>query len=225
MSVLPRYAFVDAVSNERDIFMRLRKLYVLSALVGGLSSAGVTLAADVSVNGQIQPNGVCSMTLGSGGVIDLGTLSRKDHFPHPSYGTSRSIKLTLNCQQPTKVGVNVIDNRKGTASEDDPWYFGLGNPAIGHYTIATYDAQIDGREGIEIWRRNGSTTWYGKEIHYLWASNGKTLSWDVIGPQIEPVAFKTLTTTVEIVFRPKYDSVFLDEHKLDGSATLELVYL
>ncbi|KER68980.1 hypothetical protein HR51_25570 [Burkholderia cepacia] len=205
--------------------MSLKQLYVLSVWACTLSIPGKTSAADLSVNGHIQPNGVCSMTLGSGGVIDLGTLSRKDNFPGPNYVTSRSIKLTLNCQHPTKVGVNVIDNRKGTASEDAPYNFGLGNPEIGYYYITASDALIDGAGGTQIWRMNGSTTWGGKGVYHWWWANGMTLSWDVIGPQIEPVAFKTLTTKLDITFKPNYDTAFTDERQFDGSATLELVYL
>ncbi len=163
------------------------------------------------------------MALGNGGVIDFGTLSRQKHFPGPNYVSTRSATLTINCQNPTKVGVNVIDNRKGTASS--PYYFGLGNPAIGYYGIVPQHAQIDGRDGIRIWRRNGSTIWSDKGFYNWWWSDGMTLSWDVIGPQIEPVAFKTLTAKLELQFWPKYDSAFTDEREFDGSATLELVYL
>ena len=204
--------------------MSLKQLCVLSVLACTLSSAGVTSAADLSVNGHIQTGGACSMALGNGGVIDFGTLSRKNHFPGPTYVIERSATLTLNCQHPTKVGVNVIDNRKGTASEDAPHYFGLGNPAIGHYHITAYGARIDGRDGIRIWRKKGSNTWGEKGDNNLWGDK-TTLSWDVSGPQIEPVAFKTLTTKLDLTFQPKYDSAFTDEREFDGSATLELVYL
>ncbi len=135
--------------------------------------------------------------------------------------------LTLNCQHPTKIGIDVVDNRKGTASEDGPWYFGLGNTAIGHYGISSFYARVDGMDGFQISRDKGSTTWDHKKE--MWSSSGfgsdATISWDVAGPQIEPVAFKTLTTTLVISFHPKYDSAFADEREFDGSATLELVYL
>ncbi|WP_322037641.1 DUF1120 domain-containing protein [Burkholderia cepacia] len=206
--------------------MNLKQWCVLSVLACTLSSAGVALAADLSVNGQIRTGGACSMALGNGGVIDFGALSRQEHFPAPNVVIAREVTLTLNCQRPTKVGVNVIDNRKGTASENMPWYFGLGNPAIGYYHIVPSLAEIDGRggDGIQIWRDKGSTNWDNKGAFYFW-SERKTLSWDVSGPQVEPIAFKTLTTRLGIYIDPKYDSAFTDELEFDGSATLELVYL
>ncbi|AFQ50023.1 DUF1120 domain-containing protein [Burkholderia cepacia] len=207
--------------------MSLKQWIVLSVLACTLSSAGVTLAADLSVNGHIRTDGACSMALGNGGVIDFGTLSRQKHFPAPEVVVSRDVTLTLNCQRPTKVGVNVIDNRKGTGSENMPWNFGLGNPAIGYYDIVPGRAQIDGRDGVQIWRRNnGSTNWGDKGAFYHWrGERGTTLSWDVSGPQVEPMAFKTLTTRLELQLFPKYHSAFTDELEFDGSATLELVYL
>ncbi|MCA8102300.1 DUF1120 domain-containing protein [Burkholderia contaminans] len=207
--------------------MSLKQWIVLSVLACALSGVGVASAADLSVNGHVRTGGACSMALGNGGVIDFGNLSRQKHFPAPEVVVSRYVTLTLNCQRPTKVGVNVIDNRKGTGSENMHWNFGLGNPAIGYYDIVPGRAQIDGRDGVQIWRRNnGSTNWDNKgAFAHWWGGRRMTLSWDVSGPQIEPVAFKMLTTRLEIQFEPKYDSAFTDEFVFDGSATLELLYL
>ncbi|WP_321959430.1 DUF1120 domain-containing protein [Burkholderia cenocepacia] len=208
--------------------MILKKLRVLSALACALSIPGVTVAADLSVGGQIQAGGACSITLGNGGVFDLGAMSRKNDFPSPYHARYGNSMLTLNCQHPTRVGIDVVDNRKGTASKDNSWNFGLGDPAIGYYTIAIYDAQVDGRDGFQIWRGKGSPYW-GDRHDNRWSSRSfssdATISWDVGGPQVEPVAFKTLTADFFISFRPKYDSTFTDELELNGSATLELVYL
>ncbi|MDN7874850.1 DUF1120 domain-containing protein [Burkholderia aenigmatica] len=211
--------------------MSLKKLVVLSVLTCTLSISGVTSAADLSVGGQIRMGGACSMTLGNGGVVGLGNLSRKD-FPGPYRDPliEREMPLTINCQNPTKVGVDVIDNRKGTSSLGHPWTFGLGNPAIGLYTIWDVGpTQLDGREGVPLRRSKGESTW--REMEYSW-NDRRTASWGVGqrgGSALEregnPVAFKTLTTTLAIYFYPEMDSTFTDAHELDGSATLELVYL
>lgn len=225
--MLPRYVLVQTIPHESEIQMKSKKLCVLSALACALSIPGVTVAADLSVGGRIQAGGACTITLGNGGVFDLGTLSRKNDFPGPYNAIYADSILTLNCQRPTKVGVEIIDNREGTASKDASYYFGLGNPAIGYYFVTTDQAQVDGADGFQIWRDKGWPYWgdrHGGESGRLWGTNA-TLSWDVGGPQVEPVAFKTLTTRLDITFRPKYGTAFTDELKLDGSATLELVYL
>jgi hypothetical protein len=197
-------------------------LSALSMLACTLSIPGVTSAADLSVGGQIRPGGACDITLGNGGVADFGNLSRKD-----LYGADhmRDVSLTINCQRRTRVGVDLIDNRKGTASEDHPWNFGLGNRAIGYYRIVNFGpSMVDGAASVSIWRWKGETTWREKGRTYSWGSN-KTISWDVSGPQSEPVAFKTLTDTLTIELITKQDTAFTDELAFDGSATLELVYL
>ncbi|MCA7933682.1 DUF1120 domain-containing protein [Burkholderia cepacia] len=221
-AAVSRYALVHAVPNERDIQMNLKQWCVLSVLVCALSGTGATSAADLRVNGQIRSAGACSIALGNGGVIDFGNLSRKDFS---GYAVTREMPLTINCQNLTKLGIDVIDNRKGTASTDYPWEFGLGNRAIGSYNIANLSSpQVDGAAGFAIWRWKGETTWREKGTAYSLGSN-KTMSWDVSGPQSEPVAFKTLTDTLTIWLGIERDSAFTDEFKLDGSATLELVYL
>ncbi|OXI33506.1 DUF1120 domain-containing protein [Burkholderia aenigmatica] len=225
--VLPRYALVHIIPHESEIQMIQmisKKLCVLSALACALSIPGVTVAADVSVGGQIRPGGACDITLGNGGVADFGNLSRKEFFSGP-YAITRKIPLTINCQHRTKVGVDVIDNRKGTASEARWEVFGLGNRAIGYYDVINFGpSQVDGVAGVPIWRVKGETAWREKGIFDTWGSN-KTISWDVSGPQSEPVAFKTLTDTLTIWPMLMKSSAFTDEFELDGSATLELVYL
>ncbi|MCR4465547.1 DUF1120 domain-containing protein [Burkholderia sp. SCN-KJ] len=202
--------------------MTLKQWIVLSVLACALSSTGVTLAADLSVNGHIRSGGACDVALGNGGVADFGNVSRKENFPTSHHVFSRNIPLAINCQHPTKVGLDVIDNRKGTAPKDRPYYFGLGNPAIGCYTINNNTFfQVDGKKGYRIGRWKGETTWQGMGV---WSQDA-TYSWDLGGPQSEPVAFEALTGTLNITVNPRYDSVFTDELEFDGSATLELVYL
>ncbi|MBJ9967245.1 DUF1120 domain-containing protein [Burkholderia seminalis] len=97
--------------------MNLKQWCVLSVLACTLSGAGVTLAADLSVNGHIGSGGACSIALGNGGIVDFGNLSSKDL----GYGLWRDMPLTIYCQNRTKLGIDVIDNRKGTAHTDLPW--------------------------------------------------------------------------------------------------------
>ncbi|MPV71789.1 DUF1120 domain-containing protein, partial [Burkholderia sp. BE17] len=142
--------------------MRLKQLFVLSVLASALSSPGVTSAADLGVNGRIREDDACGIALGNGGVIDLGNLSRKD-VPTSSTIVG-DMPLTINCQRPTRVGVNMIDNREGTTSPGAIGSaLGLGNPAIGHYVIFSDDHKADGRRVYPIARVKGGTGWWGEE--------------------------------------------------------------
>ncbi|MGK8197730.1 DUF1120 domain-containing protein [Burkholderia cepacia] len=237
-AAVSRYALVHAVPNERDIQMNLKQWCVLSVLVCALSGTGATSAADLRVNGQIRSAGACGIALGNGGVIDLGNLSRKDILPD-SWGylsIERNMSLTINCRQPTKVGVDLIDNRKDTRPpEQGAASFGLGNSAIGFYSIQTNESnwnlwEADGRRVWPIKRAYRGTpwdskSWDGKHTYFgHWLSH-ETTSWDVNGPQTEPVAFKALTGGFTIHLNLKNDIAFTDELKIDGSMTLELAYL
>ncbi|RQZ87010.1 DUF1120 domain-containing protein [Burkholderia cepacia] len=208
--------------------MSLKQLFVFFVLAGTLSSAGVTSAAELSVNGQIRTRGACSIALGNGGVIDLGNLSRKD-FIAGYQQIYRDMPLLINCQHPTKVGIDVIDNRAGAQPSGVHVYaFGLGDPDIGYYVISGFvsDAHnADGRFVRMIRRSKGETTWGEKGSGDVGLDPGHTVAWDVEGPQTEPVAFKTLGSGLGFRFYFRDDIAFTDELEIDGSATLELFYL
>ncbi|MBN3842375.1 MULTISPECIES: DUF1120 domain-containing protein [Burkholderia] len=209
--------------------MSLKQFCVLSVLACSLSSPCVTSAADLSVNGYIQPGGACGIALGNGGIVDLGNLSSKDVSSLPNRTVIRNMPLTINCPHPTKVGVDTIDNRAGTRPPEwaiYPEVLGLGNPAIGYYDIFSppygYNSLADGRRVVAIWRKKGKTTWEGAGDSYgNWAPN-TTMSWELGSG---PVAFKTLTDVLKVRVRFEGDIAFTDELEIDGSATLELVYL
>ncbi len=127
--------------------MSLKQLFVFFVLAGTLSSAGVTSAAELSVNGQIRTRGACSIALGNGGVIDLGNLSRKD-FIAGYQQIYRDMPLLINCQHPTKVGIDVIDNRAGAQPSGVHVYaFGLGDPDIGYYVISGFVSDAHNADG------------------------------------------------------------------------------
>ncbi len=169
------------------------------------------------------------MALGNGGVINLGNLSRKDFHVDLS-----EIPLTINCQHPTKVGVNLIDNRDGTQPSGYSG-FGMGNPAIGSYFIRSNSAgrEADGRRVVTIYRSQGGAWGLAAddingvtEPSWSWKSGGIT-SWALWGAEEldEPLAFKILKDTLRAEVKFRDDIAFTDELEIDGSATLELVYL
>ncbi|RQR39560.1 MULTISPECIES: DUF1120 domain-containing protein [unclassified Burkholderia] len=212
------------------IQMNLKQWSVLSVLAGMLSSPGVTSAVDLSVNGQVRSDSACGIALGNGGVVDLGNLSRKDIGRMVS-DRSRSMSLRINCQQPTKVGFTVIDNRAGTVPPGQLPYqgnFGLGNPAIGFYKMFRYSSRVeaDGRSVLPIQRLKDSKTWNGPGPGYYYGiAPISIMSWGEQGPQKEPMAFKILTDALYIELHFQDDIAFTDELEIDGSTTLELLYL
>ncbi len=137
--------------------------------------------------------------------------------------------LAINCQHPTKVGVNVIDNREGT--EPETWkgkgeIFGLSNPALAYTVIGVFN-KADGMKIDSLSRREGETAWESGLKHM---SSGYTFSWGAAGQNgqgqsAEPTAIKALTSTLEFNFLFIHRIQLTNELEIDGSMTLELVYL
>ncbi|WP_423760283.1 DUF1120 domain-containing protein [Burkholderia sp. NLJ2] len=210
--------------------MNFKPLLALALLSGAM---GVVVsdasAADLSVKGQIKPVGSCSLTLSNAGVIDLGELSRQTLDKHA--GADRDMSLAVNCASPTKVAIKVVDNREGSSFYGG--WLGLGTPNIGSYTIRGDDKKggLDGKQPITLTSWDDGSSWsHGRGGGLANDSHsGSPLTSrgdpDHAFPRF-PVAFRTFTAALQVdvyIHTPELD--FQDEIALDGSATLELVYL
>ncbi|BBA45054.1 MULTISPECIES: DUF1120 domain-containing protein [Burkholderia] len=209
-------------------FVNLKSLLSLALVCGAIGAvASDASAADLSVKGQIQPAGACSLALSNAGVIDVGELSRQTLSKWNAY---RDMSLAINCASPTKVAIKVVDNREGSTFFDA--WLGLGTLGIGSYVIRGDDKKgnLDGKRPITLTSWDGGSSWNdGSGGLSNNSRHGSPLtSWgnpDHAFPRF-PVAFQTLTAALQVevyIHTPALD--FQDEIALDGSATLELVYL
>ncbi len=212
--------------------MHLKHLLVPSLLASALLlSAGHALAGtDLSVSGRIQP-GACSLTLGNGGTVDMGTISRKDLKEAKETAFlwwNHEISLGIHCQAPTKVAFRALDNRAGTSNNG--YGFGLGasrGKNVGHYTLVPWDRIGDGDalvhlvgkggSGWEVVGDTGATRFIHPSDLSSWAAPGQTL----------PQAFQNISSRLgfDIFIAPTKDLDLSQEIAIDGSATMELVYL
>ncbi|AFQ50026.1 DUF1120 domain-containing protein [Burkholderia cepacia] len=196
-----------------------------------LLSAGQALAgADLSVSGRIQP-GACSLALGNGGTIDLGTISPKDlKEDEATVFDQHEISLGIHCQAPTKVAFRALDNRAGTAL--DGYWFGLGasgGKSVGRYSLVPRSRVGDGAELVHLMKSDGgawkvppggstATTWgIDPSVLSSWAEPGQTL----------PQAFRNISSRLGfyIQIAPTKDLDLSQQVPIDGSATMELIYL
>ena len=196
-----------------------------------LLSAGHALAGtDLSVSGRIQPGGACSLTLGNGGTIDLGTISRKDLKEAELNIFRPEISLGIHCQAPTKVAFRALDNRAETSI--NKYAFGLGASGgknVGTYYLIPRNRIGDGAalahlvgKGGGGWEvvddgNTGTTRFISPSDLSSWAKPGQTL----------PQAFQNISSRLgfEIYIAPAKDLDHSQEIAIDGSATMELVYL
>ncbi|CAN0643631.1 DUF1120 domain-containing protein [Burkholderia cepacia] len=215
--------------------MNLKQWCVLSVLACTLSGAGVASAADLSVNGQIRLDGACSLALGNGGTFDLGTISHKDlkeaeeTYLGPPSGLW--ISLGIHCQAPTKVALRMLDNRAGTSTSSVAWAFGLGasgDKNVGWYSVWVDRINGDGEPGLHQVRKSpGSQAWEAPTVGWGWATRVSWLySWAEQG-QTLPQAFQDISGELELFahIAPAKDLDLSQEIAIDGSATMELVYL
>ena len=219
----------------------------LSAIFIALCTSGLALNAsaqsvDVKVIGTITP-AACMPTITGGGVFNVGTIGAdtlNQTAPTEVLNETRDLKIT--CDAPTKVALKVTDNRFDSkvvgivpaANPDPDAHFGLGKAGstnIGAMTITfpTTGVLADTKSVDAIDSADNGATW-----RYLPSvspsvnarSNGRLITWSPAGTST-PVAFEDLSTTMQI--RASVDRganlPLHDEITLDGSATIELVYL
>ena len=232
-----------AVASNIDSTLPYRAiaLPVISLLM--LCHAGTALAAsnaDLKITGVIRP-GSCALTISAGGVVNYGTIARTDLSANaPTALAEKSIAFVINCgDSASKTALKLTDNRGATAVNGiiqtvestlgDRAAFGLGsvnNKNLGAYSVQIYAVTGENALTTSYHRTDGSTNWLkNTQIanHYF---TGDQKSWgisDVSGPS----AFKKVSGHLNI--RAVIDKLSNlpagDEIQLNGSSTLEFIYL
>lgn len=179
----------------------------------------------------------CTPSLSNGGTVAFGKLSVMDF--HPSQETAlppRELVVGVTCDAPTAFALRMQDNRQGSATgPGDTANYGLGLDArqqkIGRYrltfdpTRATADAfpqlyRTDSATGAQPWSSaSASPLAIDAQRHLGFSANAGSTS----GPD----ALQTLSALARLeAFVAPLDSLDLgNEVRLDGAATLEIIYL
>ena len=203
----------------------------LAALSGAalISMAPYALASstDLTVTGLITP-GACTPTISNNGVVDVGkipahTLNQTGN----TYLGSYPLQLTVACEMPRLIAFESVDNRAGTATEDEAFVFGLGltdeGEKLGSFYTNIREVVVNGIYSDSIESVDGGNSWkFAGGIH-----PGRLLSVSSQSDYTTPIAVKDLIMDLQI--RPaitRADSLTLtNEVKIDGSGTLQLTYL
>jgi type 1 fimbria pilin len=195
-------------------------------------------AADLRVKGSIAPTS-CSFTITTStidyGRIDPNSLNVTNYTKLAKRGTPFVIK----CSSPAMVGVKTLDNRASTkvpgmmqaiynSTYNDLFNYGLGHTArgekIGGYVIFMENLVADGRAIGLLRSVNNGTTW-GRTDPVL-AQPPQLASW-YSGTTYTPAKAAVISgqLNAQAVINKKSALTLTSEIKLDGHATLELVYL
>jgi hypothetical protein len=203
------------------------------ALLAGTAHAAST--ADLAVTGLITPM-ACTPLLSSGGLVDFGKISRNDlnltngtRLPH------KYLTLTVNCNAPGRFALRMRDNRDGTAHVNSEIFYGLGLDTSGN-KIGVYSVSFDPKQtvvddlavvyGTES--TTGGLAWRTANLNPIDVGSRSLLGFtDVVGSTAGPSAIQTLTSTLklEATINARQNLDLSVETPMDGSATLEVVYL
>ncbi|OPA92765.1 hypothetical protein BFW87_16695 [Pseudomonas fluorescens] len=209
-------------------------LAVFSLLAAG-SFAQAASTVELTVKGLITPM-ACTPLLSGGGMVDFGKISRNDlnltngtRLPH------KYLTLTVNCNAAGRFALRMRDNRDGTAHVNSEIFYGLGLDSsgnkIGVYSL-TFDPKQTVVDDLAVVYGTESTTgglaWRTANLNPIDVGSRSLLGFtDVVGSTSGPSAIQTLTSTLklEATINARQNLDLSVETPMDGSATLEVVYL
>lgn len=200
-------------------------LIAASLLVLGASNVFAAPSADLTVTGLITPS-ACTLALSNGGVVDHGTISIKD-LSDTTHLDKVTLQLSVNCAASTFFAIQSTDNREGTAAgvRDSGSVFGLGlsadNQKLGRYVLTMENVVADGAEQLLVESVNGNT-WFYASPDAVWQPGWMR---SVSAPGYIPAAVQNLMTDLVVATTIEKPTMTTDEIRLDGSATLEVLYL
>lgn len=216
----------------------------LSALAG--PSVFAAESANLTVKGAIIV-GSCTPTLSDSGIVDLGTLA-VEQLPHnnaDSQAFKKRLDLTIHCDSPTKVGFSTVDNRADSLMDTSAItdisthdnFYGMGKTAngvsIGGYQITFDDTDApsaDDDADVVYIASADNTTWNTTTSVSPSSVSGNVYSLSAKSDESTgyvPVAMINGTYHLEVspVFQASDALNITDDTAIDGSATINIVYL
>lgn len=198
-------------------------------LITASSNLFAASTIDLSVVGTLTPS-ACTPALSRAGVVDHGKISIGD-LSYDAYLPEATLALSVNCDAATLMAVKATDNRSGSAwfGSDTDAVFGLGfyggTWRLGGYRLMVKNVQADGAVAPVIESVDGQT-WFPISQDQTW----QPLWMRSVGAPGEvdamPVPVQNLAMDLTIQTRVrKPRGAITEEIPLDGSATLDIVYL
>lgn len=205
---------------------------VLALLSGAAHAAS---SVELTVKGLITPM-ACTPVLSSGGLVDFGKISRNDL--NLTNGTRLPLKyltLTVNCNAAGRYALRMRDNRDGTAHVNSEIFYGLGLDSSGN-KIGVYSLTFDPRQTVAddlpvaygTESTTGGLAWRPSNLNPIDIGSRSLLGFtNLQGSAVGPSAIQNLTTVVklEATINARQNLDLSVETPMDGSATLEVVYL
>ena len=213
--------------------MTPRSLMLMPFLFCPLAHAASTV--DLNVNGLITPAS-CTPILSGNGRVEFGKISQQDlNLATGTRLPRKSLNLTLTCNGPVQYALRMRDNRDGTAHVNSEIYYGLGLDNSGN-KIGVYSLSFDPKQTVvDAWTpvygtesTTGGRAWRMANRNPIDVGARSLLGFtDTEGSTAGPAAIQNLTSalTLEVVINAKQNLDLSTDIVMDGSATLEVLYL
>ena len=223
---------IDAALNAKAFEVREA---IASRATGQFHSPALSSTTELALQWQILP-AACTPQLSQGGLVSYGNIAaqslssdKRTRLP------TRQLNLSITCDSPARYALRMHDNRDGSAMVDSLIFYGLGRDAAQN-RVGLYEVQFDPQHisadhlpGVYLTQSTGGGTWWSSS-----GSEAKSIATTtVLGFTDEtnttkgPVAIRNLSTTINImpVIAPTSELDNRQDIRLDGSGTLEIIYL
>ncbi|RKS18645.1 uncharacterized protein DUF1120 [Pseudomonas sp. WPR_5_2] len=209
----------------------LAPMLLISATPNVLAASVV----DLSVKGLITPV-ACTPSLSNNGLVDYGKISRQDlSVDKRTQLRDQTLDFSLQCNGPARFALLMRDNRDGSAIVNSEIYYGLNLDNSGN-KIGLYSLNFDPASTVvdgwsQVYRTDSTTggvAWSSSSGRSIPIGARSYLGFtDVAGSSAGPVAIQNLSSrvTLETVIAPTSELDLSADVQLDGSATLDVVYL
>ena len=179
----------------------------------------------------------CTPTLSNGGHVELGKLSVSDLSMDKNTALApRALSLSVICDGPTAFAVRMQDNRQGSATGiADESAYGLGLDArqqkVGRYRLLFDPSRITADSSGPVFSTDsasGGLPWSSASARIAAVGANRYLGFSATsGSTSGPSAIQNLNATLslEAVIAPLGSLDLGNEVRLDGSGTLEIIYL
>ncbi|MFJ3372922.1 hypothetical protein [Pseudomonas sp. NPDC086251] len=216
----------------------MKQLFVIP-LVLIAHGAVAASTAGLAVNGFVTPPS-CSIALSGDLNVSLGTIAAGalNQAARTDLAEAAAGNLDVSCIGPTLIGLSAIDNVHATTyfpGASDGKYFGLGTDSdgnnIGNYQIYLDHPVIDSAPGYMTMSTDNGSTWFSvsgaNNATLLRGAITTTSSWSKVAAGAPPSLLTTVSVPMIIrpMIAPKNSLNTTVPINLNGSATLELVYL
>lgn len=224
---------------ELTAWVQEQGMYVRDAVTwetsGVFDAVAIGRNREATLRARFAP-AACEPVLSNGGVVDFGTLSPNDlNADKTTRLPPKSLTLRVSCDAPAAFALSMQDNRRGSATVDSDFNYGLGtdtrNNKIGLYSLSIDPADASADSFTRLYRTESTTggkAWNTASSGPMPFGKNSYLGFtDSAGSHAGPALIQQLSTTVTIdaVIAPTNSLDLSTAIDLDGSGTIEINYL